>query len=204
MPRSHSSDLVPATEDIPERVHRVPPHRPPIYHQISSYMCCILSIFASWPSPCQRMSESIANSDRAAAYYLWPVISLQKLIPQQMMYLYAFRLLRCWFLSQPLSPSCIHASNPNSGIEASSPAQKHTSLRRRIAKGMVPSSMHPVQCSTVFSARQNHNFECHDIWRARWCIFKPRSCFKWNRDLAWSRRSANGIPSPISSVKQSY
>ena len=82
---SHSSDLVPATEDIPERVHRVPPPQPSIYHQISSYrldvlhsvhFCIlILSLPYVWIHhqfrPCSSW-YSLRN--------LWPVISLQKLV----------------------------------------------------------------------------------------------------------------------------
>ena len=129
--------------------------------------------------------------------------------------------LRDWFSSQhPASLVTDTSRNPNSGMEMSSPPQDvqitpdPSNHRNSISEvdsievwTLIPYNLSiKLWCVPliVFSAKQDNDFERHDLW---WAPHTGRhsnldcSCFKWSRELSWSRKSTNGIPSPTGSVK---
>ena len=127
--------------------------------------------------------------------------------------------LRGWFSSQHPASFITDTSNPNLGMEMSSPAQNvqitpdASSHRNSISEDSIEVwTAIPWNLSidlwcvplTVFSARQDNDFERHDLWWARHTQRRSSldySCFKWSRELSWSRKSTNGIPRPTGSVK---
>ena len=128
--------------------------------------------------------------------------------------------LRGWFSSQHPASFVTDTSNPNSGLQMSNPAQNvqiapdASNHRNSISEEDSIEVWTVIPCNlsielwcvplTVFSARQDNDFEHHDLWSAphtRRHSNLDSSCFKWSQDLSWWRKGTDGISSSTGSVK---